>query len=104
MLFYIRSFKETITWKKVLPHFMMFFLYCGVLFWWGNKAAAKYPDAKEVPPELLVGGIPMAIFLVRYAHMLLYYFLSSRQLISYQRSIKQLFSDTSAINLKWGGG
>jgi AraC-like DNA-binding protein len=102
MLFYIRSFKETITWKKAWPHLWMFVLYCCVLYWWGNSAAAKYPDAKGVPPQLLVGPVPMAIFLVRYAQMLLYYFLSSRQLKRYQRSINQLFSDTSAINLKWG--
>src|SRR5687767_3963682 len=87
MLFYIRSFKETITWRKALPHMGMFLLYVCVLIWWGGKMTVKYPDAKEIPPEMLVGGIPMAIFLVRYAHMLLYYFLSTRQLISYQRSI-----------------
>ena len=102
LLFYIRSFKETITWKKALPHLWMFVLFCFVLYWWGNRAAAKYPDATEVPPALLVGPVPMAIFLVRYAQMLLYYFLASRQLVRYQRSINQLFSDTSAINLRWG--
>ena len=101
MLFYIRSFKETITWKKARPHLWMFVLYCFVLYWWGNSAAAKYPDAKGVPPQLLVGPLPMAIFLVRYAQMTLYYFLSNRQLKRYQHSINQLFSDTSAINLRW---
>ena len=101
MLFYIRSFKETITWKKALPHLWMFVLYCCVLYWWGNRASVKFPDAKGVPPELLVGPVPMAIFLVRFGQMLLYYILSSRRLTRYQRSINQLFSDTSAINLKW---
>src|SRR6476620_4268551 len=75
-------------------------LLCSILV--GNRAAAKYPDAKGVPPQLLVGPVSMAIFLVRYGQMLLYYFLTSRQLKRYQRSINQLFSDTSAINLKWG--
>jgi AraC-like DNA-binding protein len=102
MLFYIRSFKETITWKKAWPHLWMFVLFCGVLYWWGNRAAAMYPNATGVPPQLLVGPVAMAIFLVRFAQMLLYYFLASRQLMRYQRSINQLFSDTSAINLRWG--
>lgn len=102
MLFYIRSFKERITWRKALPHLILFFIYCIVLYIWGTYAANKYPDATEVPAELITGPIPMAIFLVRYGQMMVYYFLSRRQLISYQRTIRQLFSDTSTINLKWG--
>ena len=33
--------------------------------------------------------------------MLVYYFLSRKELTSYQRSIEQLFSETSTIDLKW---
>jgi AraC-like DNA-binding protein len=102
MLFYIRSFKETITWRKAFPHLIMFLIYCGFLYWWAGRAMRLYPDSKEIPPAMLVGPVPMAIFLVRYGQMMVYYFLARRQLISYQRSINQLFSDTSRINLRWG--
>lgn len=102
MLFYIRSFKESITWRKALPHLVMFFIYTIFLGWWITTKARQYPDAKEIPKEMLVGPVSMVVFLLRYAQMLAYYFFSRRQLISYQKSITQLFSNTSTINLKWG--
>lgn len=102
MYLYVRSFKETITLRKALPHFSMFFLYVVVLQWWSGIVVARHPDANEIPTELISGFFPLIIFLVRFAHMMLYYFLTRRHLVYYQRSIDQIFSNTSIINLKWG--
>jgi hypothetical protein len=102
MYLYIRSFKETINWKKALPHVSVFFLYFLVSYWRVSFLGNEYAGAKEIPEAVLRSPISIILVLVRYSHLLLYYFMSRRELTSYQRSIHQLLTKTSLVNFKWG--
>ncbi len=101
MYFYIRSFKETITWRKVLPHLLLFFIYFLATYWWLFYLSDKYPAAKEFPEEGFRSPVSLVFFSVRYAQLIAYYFLSRRELNIYQKSIQHLFSETSRINQNW---
>lgn len=98
---YLRSFKETITWRKLLPHLLPFFIF--FLFTYLNLKAMRsiYPDAKEIPAEGLKRPFTLFIMLFRTVQQFVYFFLARRALKSYQRSIHQLFSETSRIDLHW---
>jgi AraC-like DNA-binding protein len=101
LYFYIRSFKETITWRKALPHLILFFLYLLFSYWFVKYLANRYPDSKEFPEEGFRSPAALIFFAVRYIQLIIYYFMSKRELISYQKSILHLFSETSRINLHW---
>lgn len=98
---YVCSFKERITFAKAWPHFVLFFLSIPLALWNYTTIGLKFPPSSAVPtvvaqhPTLLV---PLSVRLVQRT---LYWFMASRALTSYQRSIRQLFSDTSRIDLKW---
>lgn len=98
---YIRSFKETITWRKAWPHFILFFVWLIPTYFNLAKYSKLYPDAPMVPINVL--GSPTTILLVmgRPVLQVVYYFLARKELIAYQRSIRQLFSETSRIDLNW---
>jgi hypothetical protein len=101
LYFYLLSFKETLTWRKALPHFIIVFIFFFLTYW--NLAAIVkiYPDAKHVPVEALKRPATLTIMLIRTVQLFLYFFLSRRALKSYQHSIQHLFSDTSRIDLHW---
>jgi len=101
MYFYIRSFKETITFRKALPHLLLFFLYVFMSYWFVKYLANKYPDSKGFPQEGFRSSAAILFFAVRYTQLIFYYFMSRRELRSYQKSIQHLFSETSRINLHW---
>lgn len=98
---YLRSFKEKIKWNKAILHFLPFFLFFFLSYWNLQKWGSKFPDAKYVQTEAM--SDPFSLFLIysRPAQLLLYYFLSRKTLISYQKSIKHLYSETSRIDLRW---
>lgn len=98
---YLRSFKETLNWRKVLPHISWFFLFLFVAYWNISMLKTKYPDADEIPPGVLNTPSIIIVQYVRFAQQLLYYFLARRTLVSYQRSIRHLFSEISRIDLHW---
>lgn len=101
MYFYIRSFKETITWRKVWPHLLLFVAYFFASYWWVSWLSNTYPAEKDFPEQAFRSPVGYVFFGARYVQLILYYFLSKRQLMTYQRSINQLFSETSQINLNW---
>ena len=101
MYLYIRSYKEAITWRKALPHIIPFFLYFFVSYWWLSYLVSKYAASSQPPEEAFTTTLAIFLVLIRYGQLVLYYFMSRRQLIVYQRSIEQLFSETSRIDLKW---
>jgi len=98
---YVRSFKERITLKKLLPHFLIFFLFFIAVFWNTSLITSKYPDVKVPPREVFYEPFNIAVPIVQICVKVFYYFLARRTLISYQKSIQQLFSETSRINLSW---
>ena len=98
---YVRSFKETITWRRALPHLVPFLLAFFVFYRHFSFMAGVDPNATNFPKEALYHPVTVTLILVRYAHLILYYFLSRRALTSYQKSIKHLFSETSRIDLGW---
>jgi AraC-like DNA-binding protein len=61
----------------------------------------KYPEARLLTPEIIRAPTTQALIYFRVIHLLVYYFLARRQLKSYRRSIKHLFSETSVINFSW---
>jgi len=98
---YIRSFKETITWSKAFPHLIFFILYFFISYFVFEPFRAKYIDAREVPAGVVQHPIGIAVGTLKASQYVLYYFLSRRALISYQRSIRHIFSDTSQFDLQW---
>lgn len=98
---YLRSFKETLTWRKVLPHLSWFVAFFFVAYWNISPMRKLYPDAKELPAAVLERPSIIIVQYVRFAQGLLYYFLARRTLLSYQRSIRHMFSDISRIDLRW---
>jgi len=98
---YIRSFKETITLRKAWPHFVLFFIWLIPAYWNIGRFAKLYPDAELIPVEALRSPVTILLIMGRPALSVVYYFLARRELISYQRSIRHLFSETSRIDLHW---
>ncbi len=101
LYFYLRSFKETITWKKAFPHFIFFFIFLICAYFNMSFIAREFPDSKAIPSGALHYTTTIVLNYVRGGQSIVYYFLARRALISYQRSIKQLFSQTSKIDLQW---
>jgi len=101
LYFYIRSFKEKITWRKSWPHFIPSFLFFFVAYYNITAFSTQYPDAKEVPAAALQSPITIFFQCVKWLQMVFYFFLSRKTLSAYQRSIRHLFSDTSRIDLQW---
>ena len=98
---YIRSFKETITLKKAWPHFVLFFVWLIPTYYNISKYSKLYPGSEIIPVEVLRRPTTILLVMGRPAISVLYYFLARRQLVSYQRSIRHLFSETSRIDLNW---
>lgn len=98
---YIRSFKESITWRKAIPHFILFFVFFLLAYINLNAASGKYPDAATIPAEVINKPFTIALGILRTAQQVFYYFLARKTLKTYQRSIKQVYSETSRIDLNW---
>jgi len=98
---YVKSFKEKITFRKAWPHFIFPVLYIGLSFWQYFNIGVHYPPTINVPVEVLKKPVVRTEIIIRNLQRLVYYLLSLRALASYQRSIRQLFSETSRINLRW---
>jgi len=102
---YIRAFKEKITWQKAFPHFIPFIAFSFLGYWNTSAFISDYPDTtqvKQVPDALLHRPSTLFIIYAKPVQQIIYYFLARRTLSTYQRSIRQLFSDTSRIDLRWG--
>ena len=98
---YVRSLKETITWRKALPHLLIFIVYFFFCYWWFAYMGRKYPNEKFFPVENLYSPITISVLVTRYSQMLFYYFLARRTSKVYQQSIRHLFSEISRIELNW---
>jgi AraC-like DNA-binding protein len=101
LYFYLLSFKETITWKKAWPHFIPAFAFLIATYFNLSRFAELYPNSQEMPVEGLKRPSTLAILVARSIQQFTYYFLSRKALTSYQRSIQNLFSETSRIDLRW---
>lgn len=98
---YLRNFKERVTWQQALPHFIIFFIVLAVSLGSLSYFTSKYPDARQVPREVLYSPLTITLMSIRRLQPVLYYFFSRKTLLSYQRSVRQLFSETSGIDLHW---
>lgn len=98
---YIRSYKENITVKKAFPHLLAFFLFFIVAYLRMQHLEKKFPGIATLPVEEFTTPFAILFSCFPYLHLVAYYLLSRRQLISYQKSIRHLFSETSRIDLRW---
>jgi AraC-like DNA-binding protein len=98
---YVISFKKIIRLRKVYPHFLLFLLNILVDWWFYQSISSKYPYTKQFSEEALNHPFFTIVVCVRLVQMTTYYFLSIKALSNYQNSIRQLFSETSRIDLKW---
>ena len=101
MYLYIRSFKEKIGFKKTWPYLLLFLTLTVLYYLYLDYLGNKYPNQKEIPEEAFRSVIPLIVFTTRYFVLLLFYFLSRRELNIYQRTIKHVFSETSRIDMNW---
>jgi AraC-like DNA-binding protein len=99
---YLRSYKEKITWREALPHFIPALIYFFLTYWNLSRFWDKYPNTGELPPpEVLTNPVTIFITFSKPIQQIIYYFLSRNTLNAYQRSIRHLFSETSRIDLRW---
>jgi AraC-like DNA-binding protein len=98
---YLRSFKERISWRKALPHFLPYLLFSLLSNWNMSIMRPRYPDATLPPGEVLNHPATLFLTYVKPVQQIIYYFLSRSALKSYRQSIRQLFSETSRIDLRW---
>lgn len=98
---YVKSFKEQITFRKAWPHFILFVVYVFLGIGQYIYIGTRYPATVTVPPEVVHEPITVIEVIVRTIQRIVYYIISLIALKSYQRSIRQLFSETSRINLRW---
>jgi len=101
---YVRSFKETITWRKAWPHFVLFFVFLILDYAFIPSLLSTYPASRQMPEEILlnpVSNLRIGIRILRNVQMIVYYFMALRALTSYQKSIQHIFSEISRINLAW---
>jgi len=101
LYFYVRSFKEDLTIKKMWPHFIPFAAYMLLDVSLYMEFSREFSPMGEVPKEVL--HHPSSILRVsgRIIHKVIYFILAGRQLVSYQKSIHHLYSETSLISLAW---
>jgi AraC-like DNA-binding protein len=100
LYFYICSFKETITWRKAWPHLVFPLVFLVLCYLNVSYLGAKFP-AKGIPKEIFSAPTVIAMQLVKPVQQIFYYFISYKTLVSYQRSIRHLYSETSRIDLNW---
>ena len=98
---YVRSFKETITWRKAAPHFLLFVIIFISALQSYSQWTKKYPLTGEVPREVLLDPYTYIRVAIRNVQTIIYFFLARKELISYQRSIHHMYSETTLINLNW---
>jgi len=97
---YLRSFKENISWKKTLPHFIpflvFFFLSYINLTAWGKR----FPYAKELPVALLHDPDTILLQYMKPVQLVIYYVLARRVIKLYRKSAHHLFAQ-SPIDIGW---
>ena len=99
---YLRSYKEKITWKKIIPHLIPILFYTGLTWWNLDRFSTQFPNRRDLPPpEVLTHPLTIFITFSKPVQQIIYYFLARTTLNSYQRSIRHLFSETSRIDLRW---
>lgn len=98
---YVCSFKQTITWQKAWPHFILFVAVAAADIQFYFSWVKNYSANPEFPDEILLDPRAYVQILLRNLQMLLYYFMAKKVLAGYQKSIHQLYSETSRINLNW---
>jgi len=103
LYFYLRSFKEIISWKMILPHLIPVAIFFFITYINLSAISKIYPDSNEVPVEALKRPLSLIVVFVRALQQLIYYFLCRKALHSYRHSIQSLYSETSRIDLKWAG-
>lgn len=98
---YVRSFRETITWKKAWPHLILFLVFSVLVGWEYYYFSKDYPLTHDIPGEVAKRPFIIVQVIVRTLQRLFYYYLSLVTLQRYQKSIQYYFSETSQINLRW---
>lgn len=98
---YVRSFKEKINWRKAWPHILPFFILFFISYLHFTSMARQFPGSKTLPPEVIQHPATLVFILIRYIQMLFYNWLGRRTLSSYQRSLKQLYSETTRMDPGW---
>ena len=98
---YLRGFKENITWKKVLPHLVLPVVYLSFVYWNVTYFGHKYAGLNDPPAELLQSPRTIIIQYIKPVQQIFYFFMARRVLLSYRRSINQLYSETSRFDLNW---
>jgi len=98
---YVRSFKERVNWRKGWPHFILFAIFFITDIFYYFYFREKYPSPDLIPEAVLFSSHAYVHIVVRNIQMLVYYFLSRKELNRYQKSIRHLYSETSRINLSW---
>lgn len=98
---YLKSFREIIHFRKIVLHLVFPVLFFLLSYWNVTRLNSRLPATDNVPADVLQNPVTISIQLIRAIQQLFYFFLARRTLLSYQRSIRQLFSETSNIDLQW---
>ena len=63
---YLKSFKEKITWKIALPHFLVVAVFFIIIYLNISALSRRFPDAVEVPEEVLKNPGTLIITFFKY--------------------------------------
>jgi hypothetical protein len=77
LYFYVRSFTESITWKKAWPHLILFVIYLFIAYNLYVEVGSKYPRSTKVPREVTKHPLSYIPVSIRLLQRLLYYLLPS---------------------------
>jgi AraC-like DNA-binding protein len=101
LYFYICSFKEILTWRNILPHFFLFIPFAFITIWSLSAGKEHYIASNLYSRNVLLSPLGITPAVIKLSQFVIYYFLAKRSLLSYQRSILHLYSETSSIELRW---
>ncbi len=98
---YVLSFKETITFRKAWPHYLLFFVQLSLDLQLYFTTIDVIPRSNVPPPEIVSYPTTKFLIFLRIAQMIFYFVISMRALNHYQKTIQHLYSETSRISLGW---
>lgn len=99
LFLYVKSFKQQVRFRNILPHLFFFAAYIMASFAWSLYTNNAYRSSVTVPVHALLQPQAILLCAIPYLHLLLYYFITCRELKRYRASA--VSPQASAGNMRW---
>lgn len=97
---YVKGLRQTINLRKAVKHFISYPLYFIIAYFWFRNIHTDY-NSSTIPVHIFLNPGAIIVCGIPYLHLLVYYFMSRRELTNYQKSINSLLSETVKTNSNW---